>query len=76
VQPRLQAVERPLGVAEAVLDAAIADRHMPVRAGLGQPAEPAVQQAGDLDLVQNVVQPCQVDELVLMTVARPAPVQS
>jgi hypothetical protein len=39
-QPRLQAVERPLGVGETVLGAAVPNRGMPVLARLCQPAEP------------------------------------
>src|SRR6266498_338416 len=46
---------------------------MPVLTTLGQPTEPAVQQAGDLGVVQQVVQPRQLDELVLVTAAWPAP---
>src|SRR5215216_3235678 len=46
-QPCLQAVVGPLRVAEPVDGAAVADRRVPVRPGLGQAAEPAVQQAGD-----------------------------
>jgi len=45
-----------------------------VLARLGQAAEPAVQQAGDLDLVQRVVEPRQLDELLLVVAARPATV--
>jgi hypothetical protein len=39
-QARLQAVEGPLGVAEAVLGAAVPERRVPVLARLGQPPEP------------------------------------
>src|SRR6266511_2548168 len=74
-QPRLQAVERPLRVAEPVLGAAVPDRGVPVPAALGQPAEPAVQQGGDLDAVEQLAKPCQLDELVLVAAARPAAVQ-
>src|SRR6266498_1749044 len=73
--PRLQAVERPLRVAEPVLGAAVPDRGVPVPAALGQPAEPAVQQGGDLDAVEQLAKPCQLDELVLVAAARPAAVQ-
>src|SRR6266487_5734529 len=47
-QPRLQAVERPLLLGEAVLGAPVPDRRMPVLATLGHTAEPPVQQAGHL----------------------------
>ena len=73
-QPCLQAVERPLLLGELVFGAAVTDRGMPVLARLGQAAEPAVQQAGDLDLVQRVVEPRQLDELLLVAAARPATV--
>jgi hypothetical protein len=73
-QSSLQAVERPLGVAEAVLGAAVADRCVPVLTHLGQPAESPIQQAGDLDIVEDPLQPCQFDELVLVAAARPATV--
>ena len=73
-QPRLQAVVGPLAVSEPVDGAAVADRGMPVLALGGQAAEPAVQQAGDLDLVQRVVEPRQLDELLLVVAARPATV--
>src|SRR5215207_7064826 len=73
-QPCLQAVERPLLLGELVFGAAVTDRGMPVLARLGQAAEPAVQQAGDLDLVQRVVEPRQLDELLLVEAARPATV--
>jgi hypothetical protein len=73
-QPRLEAVERPLGVGELVVGAAVADRHMPVLLALGQAAEPAVQQAGHLNLVQRVVEPGQLDELLLLAAAWPAAV--
>jgi len=44
---------------------------MPVLARLGQPTEPAIQQAGDLDVVQHAVQPRQRKQLVLVAAARP-----
>src|SRR4029450_11712089 len=71
-QPCLQAVERPLLLGELVFGAAVTDRGMPVLARLGQAAEPAVQQAGDLDLVQRGVEPRQLDELLLVAARRPA----
>jgi hypothetical protein len=71
---RLYAVVGPLGVAEPVDGAPVPDRRIPVRATLGQPTEPAVQQAGDLDLIQRPLQPCQLDEFVLVAAARPAAV--
>src|SRR6266498_2613875 len=73
-QPCLQAVVGPLGVAEAVDGAAVPDRGMPVLAGLGQPAEPPVQQAGDLDIVEQPLQPCKLDQLMLVAAAWPAAV--
>jgi hypothetical protein len=73
-QPRLQTVGGPLGVAEPVDGAAVPDRGVPVLAGLGQPTEPPVQQAGGLDVVQHVVQPRQRKQLVLVAAARPATV--
>ena len=71
---RLQAVVGPLGVAAPVDGAAVPDRCMPVRARLGQPPKPPVQQAWDLDAVQHPLQPRQGDELVLVAATRPAPV--
>ncbi len=73
-QACLQAVERPLGVAEAVLGAAVAGRRVPVLARGGQPPEPAVQQAGDAAGVQHPAGPRQRQEFVLVAAARPAPV--
>src|SRR5512133_3163261 len=52
-EPCLQAVVGPLGVAEPVDGAAVPDRRMPMLARLGQPAKPTIQQAWDLDLVQQ-----------------------
>src|SRR6266545_2422977 len=71
-QPRLEAVVGPLCLGELVLGAAVAGRGVPVGPGLGHAAEAAVQQAGDLDLVQDVLQACQDDELLLVAAARPA----
>jgi hypothetical protein len=48
---------------------------MPVLARLGQPAEPAVQQAGDSHAVQHPLQPRQLEELLLVAASRPAAVQ-
>jgi hypothetical protein len=73
-QPRLLPVVGPLPISEPVDGAAVADQGMPVLALLGQAAEPAVKQAGDLDLVQRVVEPRQLDELLLMAAARSATV--
>src|SRR5512132_1210165 len=73
-QPRLLPVVGPLGAGEPVDGAAVPDRGMPVLARSGQPTEPPVQQAGDLDAVQRLVQRCQLDELVLVAAARPAAV--
>jgi hypothetical protein len=73
-QPSLQAVVGPLGVAEAVFGAAVADRGMPVLAGLGQSPKPPIQQAWDLDVVQHPLQPCQRRRLVLVAAARPVAV--
>src|SRR6266511_5741993 len=69
---RLQAVVGPLGVAAPVDGAAVPDRCMPVRARLGQPPKPPVQQAWDLDAVQHPLQPRQREELVLVAATRPA----
>jgi hypothetical protein len=41
---------------------------------LGHAAESAVQQAGDLDLVEQLAKPCQRKQLVLVAAARPAAV--
>src|SRR5829696_8539842 len=41
---------------------------------LAMPPKPPIQQAGDLDIVQHLVKPCQLDELVLVAAARPATV--
>ena len=73
-QPRLQPVIGPLGVAEPVDGAAVPDRGMPALARLGQPTESAVQQAGDLDVVQHLVQPRQHQQLVLVAASRSAAV--
>jgi hypothetical protein len=50
-QPRLQAVEGPLGVAEPVDGAPVPDRGMPVLARLGHAPKPPIQQANHLDVV-------------------------
>src|SRR5919198_1775168 len=73
-QPGLQAVVGPLLPGKPADGAAVPNRGMPVLAGLGHAAEPAIQQAGDLDAVQHSLQPCQLDELVLVAAARPAAV--
>jgi hypothetical protein len=73
-EPRLQPVERVLGVAEPVLGAAVPNRRMPVLPPLGQPPEPSIQQAGHVGGVQHLAQARQRDEFVLMTASRPAPV--
>src|SRR4029450_10529817 len=69
--PSLQTVEPPRGVAGAVLGATVPDRRVPVLTPLGQPAESPIQQAGDLDIVEDPLQPCQFDELVLVAGGRP-----
>src|SRR5512132_2887420 len=71
-QSCLQAVVGALVVAEPVDGAAVPDRDVPVLPGLGQPTEPAVQQACDLDVVQDPLQPGQLEEFVLVAAARPA----
>jgi hypothetical protein len=73
-QPGLQAVERPLCVAEPVLGPAVADRRVPVLAALGYAPKPPVQQAGDPGGIQYLVQSRQRQQLVLMAAARPAAV--
>jgi hypothetical protein len=73
-QPSLQAVERPLGVAEAVLGAAVADRCVPVLTHLGQPAESPIQQAGDPDIVEDPCSPASSMSSLLVAAARPATV--
>ena len=73
-QPRLHAVVGPLGVAEPVDGAAVADRRVPVLPRLGHAAEPSIQQAGDLDRIQRVVQPCQGEQLLLVAAPGPAAV--
>jgi hypothetical protein len=47
---------------------------MPVPARLGHAAESAVQQACDLDLIEQLAKPCQRKQLVLVAAARPATV--
>ena len=73
-QPCLQAIVGPLLRAEAVDDAAVPNRGMPVPARLGHAAESAVQQACDLELVEQLAKPCQRKQLVLVAAARPATV--
>jgi hypothetical protein len=74
-QPRLEAVVGPLLLGELVFGAAVADRRVPVLARLGHAAEPAVQQAGDLDPIQRAIQPRQGEEFLLVAAARPAAIQ-
>jgi hypothetical protein len=57
VQPGLQTVVGSLLVGEAVDGAAVPDRGVPVLAHLGQPAEPPVQQAWDLDILEHLAKP-------------------
>src|SRR6266536_4044501 len=75
-QPRLQAVERPLLVAEAIFGAPVADRRMPVLPTLGHTAEPPGPHARDLGAVQHPVQPRQLHQLLLVAAAQPAPVHA
>jgi hypothetical protein len=46
-----------------------------VLARLGQPAEPAIQQAGHLHIVQDLLKPGQLHKLVLVAAARPTTIQ-
>ena len=55
--------------------AAVPDRGVPVLARLGQPAEPAIQQAGHLHIVQDLLKPGQLHKLVLVAAARPTTIQ-